>query len=123
MVPATISFIKPLDLYKTVKPYFLDIPNKENLAGLPVTNLQFATQPGIAIEDIRQAGLRAFSLDKNGFEVIGDDTIFSREMSYDEIEKYCNKIVHLMAKRCDAVHTICYDYRVTYPLRHDDLVA
>lgn len=112
MVVATLNFIKPLDLYESEKPYFLNIPGSEPGSQILQTNLEYAPHGDVPIEDIRDR-ISDFSLEKNGFQVMNYDAGTSDDLQGFNVEAYCEEMAALVSKACDAVHAICYDYRVS----------
>jgi hypothetical protein len=112
MVVATLSFITSAKRYETEKPYFLNILEHERLGTVLKTNLEYTPIHDIEIQDIRKTDRSAFTLKENGFQIMECET--SPEIGDDGagIEAYCNEIVQLLAKECDASHAICYDYRI-----------
>ncbi|KAK4460362.1 hypothetical protein QBC42DRAFT_181025 [Cladorrhinum samala] len=121
MVAATLHFISPLDRYRTEKPYFLNVVADDPSQTILQTNLEYTPRHGIALSDIRERGLEAFSLENNGFAILkypkyqtasdldpaeGDGAPSSA------IESFCDDMVKLVMRECNAVHGICYDYRI-----------
>ncbi|KAK0646758.1 hypothetical protein B0T16DRAFT_414215 [Cercophora newfieldiana] len=65
---ATFHYLSPLDEYRTVKPFYINIPD----GGIPgAMNTNEISEPyhGIYVRDIRAETSTTFSLDKQGFEV------------------------------------------------------
>lgn len=114
MVLTTLNFIADLELYETERPYFLNIVGHETLPDVLQTNLEYLPHGGIQIQDIRERGLDAFSLEKNGFKILKHQTDSNVEGGDGDIEAYCDEIVRLVIQECKAVHAICYDYRVSF---------
>ncbi|KXG48433.1 uncharacterized protein PGRI_023030 [Penicillium griseofulvum] len=117
MISATLTFIKSLPLYDEEKPYFLKIPHNEASQVFRKTNLEYSSRDGIAIEDIREQGLDAFSLAENGFQVLTYQTKSPLDLVKGDIKPYCHEITELISRECNATHVVCYDYR----LRRSDL--
>lgn len=72
----TLYYLAPLDIYKTQKPYHLNVPPSALSAGLQ-SNEQSQGYDGITIDCLRGRE-NEFTLDKNGFQIFKDDgTAFS----------------------------------------------
>jgi hypothetical protein len=112
MVIATLNFIKPLELYETEQPYFLNIPGSEPETQIIQTNLEYTPQDDITIEDIR-GRTHEFSLEKNGFKVLKYDAEGLDQLQGSKVDTYCEEMAALVAEECNAVHAVCYDYRVS----------
>ncbi|KAG7287564.1 hypothetical protein NEMBOFW57_007076 [Staphylotrichum longicolle] len=112
MVSATLHFLSNLERYDSEKPYFLNIAGNESSPAIIQNNLEYAPQDGIELLDMRERGFDAFSLEDNGFTVLKYEAAARPEDSDAAMESYCDEIVRLVMKECNAVHTICYDYRV-----------
>ena len=114
MVQATLHFLKPLDIYETERPYFLNILGDEISQQILQTNLEYSPREGISIEDVREQGLDKFSLEENGFQVLKYKANTAVDLDDAKVETYCEEIVKLVSERLNAVHTVCYDYRVRF---------
>lgn len=113
MVQATLHYLKALEIYETETPYFLNILNDDPAQQVLRTNLEYAPHDDISIEDIREkGGLDAFSIEENGFEVLKYTAKAAVDENDAEVAAYCEEIVKLVSEKLNAVHTICYDYRV-----------
>ncbi len=113
MVAATLNFITDLDRYETEKPYFLNIVGHKSLPTVLQTNLEYTPHDGVEIEDIRGPKSESFSLEENSFKFLKYEAVSSLEDGDAAVEAYCDEIVRLVAKECNAAHAICYDYRVS----------
>ncbi|RWA10866.1 hypothetical protein EKO27_g4236 [Xylaria grammica] len=112
MVAATLNFISDLDLYKAEKPYFLNIVGHETLPTVIQTNLQYTPHDSIKIDDLREHGLEAFSMSRNGFQILKYQARSLLDHTHMDIDAYCEEIIKLLGTELGAIHTICYDYRV-----------
>ncbi|KAI1159892.1 hypothetical protein F5B18DRAFT_664214 [Nemania serpens] len=113
MVQATLHYLKALEIYETETPYFLNILNDDPAQQVLRTNLEYAPHDDISIEDIREkGGLDAFSIEENGFEVLKYTAKAAVDENDAEVAAYCEEIVKLVSEKLNAVHTICYDYRI-----------
>lgn len=115
MVTTTLTFIRPLPLYDTEKPYFLKLPGTDTSQSFHKTNLEYFTRDGVVIGDAREQGLNTFSLEDNGFQFLNYETRSSLDEKNADIEAYCREITELVSRKYNAARVICYDYRVGVP--------
>jgi hypothetical protein len=114
MVSATLSFIKPLDLYKHEVPYFLNISGDSEAEQIIRTNLEYEPHENIVISDLRENGLEAHSIDMDGYAVLKHETKARVNSFDDNVQTYCEEIADLIFETCCASRVVCYDYRVSY---------
>ncbi|KAJ6019883.1 hypothetical protein N7499_002970 [Penicillium canescens] len=112
MVLATLQHISPLERYETEKPYFLNIAENESSREVPQTNLEYSPQDGIRIENIRERGFPAFSLQTNGFEILNYKSVTTLENPTEDIGTFCEEMARVIKVKYNAVHVFCYDYRI-----------
>ena len=114
MVIASLTFLKPLPLYDTEKPYFLVMPGSVDSSAFRKTNLEYSTKEGVTIEDVRDRGLSSFDLEEDGFQFLNYEPKTLLGKDNENIETYCQEITELVSREYNAAHAVCYDYRVGY---------
>ncbi|KAI1422501.1 hypothetical protein F5Y12DRAFT_762382 [Xylaria sp. FL1777] len=68
----TLYYLEPQELYKTVKPYHLNVPASALGQKLQQSNEVSKGYRNISIQDVREED-RDFTLNQNGFQVFNDD--------------------------------------------------
>lgn len=116
----SLSFIKDLPLYHTEKPYFVVIEEGEGKIPSTETNLELAPVHGIPLQDIRGRESE-FTLECNGFKYLKHTTHASADDEEDNWVAYSKEMARLIQEECGAGKVICYDYRVGYERRVDEL--
>lgn len=95
-VPATLWYLSPLEEYKTVKPYVINVPQSA-IPGGKQTNQVSKPYHDCPIRDMRPT-LADFSLDRNGFQVLqGFSSSLDQHMSdFNDMERvrdvYCDEV-------------------------------
>lgn len=109
---ATIAFIKPLEIWKTVKPYSVAFP-LSHFPGLSSSNVEFEDYR-ISINDIRGEHDK-FSLEKHGFEVAYQPLPVNRDFFTDEtrIEKEYRPLMRdFLQKKLNARKVTIFEHKV-----------
>lgn len=100
----TLWYLGNLPLYKTTKPYVINLPALQ-IPGGQRTNQQCIAYPGIKVKDMRTSG-QTFTLDQNGFEL---SSCIPISLTYDEFrdskkvrEVYCEKVKEALLRMTGA---------------------
>lgn len=112
---AEFEFIKPLGLYETEKPYRLYIAPPKAKPDLPDTNVVLKRVSDIPVHDVRGRESE-LSLDKQGFEFIKHDQVFTAFDDDDRVQKeFLPQVEETMRKHIPNAHRIfIYDSRVCF---------
>lgn len=104
-VLATFYYLKPSPIWKTVRPYFIYIPQKALPEGQLTTNEESMTVHNVHVTDIRTHG-DTFELDKHGFEIVQQDLY---QYVDDSVHKgqftnsaYANALAEFLKRKLDA---------------------
>ncbi|KAH9904258.1 hypothetical protein F4778DRAFT_770269 [Xylariomycetidae sp. FL2044] len=114
-VKTTIKFYKPLEIHTFEKPYVCEF-NVDQIANAKQTNVEFVNHD-ICVQDIRGRESE-FSLERNGFEILKDESILQLEdfKSEDYIQKiYLPECKEVIRRRYSAEHL----FVIGFTFRHD----
>ena len=113
-VSAQLGFLKPLDLYKTEKPYWLFIGKPEKAPDVDLTNVVIETISGIPVCDVRNHE-SSYTLDENGFQFITHnqtfDSFHNEQLIRNEFFPQVEKVIKNCMPYAERIHI--YDWRVS----------
>jgi hypothetical protein len=119
--------LKPLEIYRTTKPYHINIP-EGGIPGGSQTNEVSESSPDLTVRDIRGKECD-LTLDKNGFQVAHDDGSVSSSLPYDDygdagkVASHARPAIERFLKTLlNAEHIITFAFRVSTGRTWEDLI-
>jgi len=118
-IRAGIDYLARLDLYKREKPYlYLLGENDEVEDDVPLTNLEFTTQPDVQIQDMRDKSGLKFS--ECGFEFQGHhESAVASFDNLDDINLYTLETETLLMQRFKALKVLTYEVKLRKNLQFE----
>ena len=111
---STVFYIRPEPLFKTEKPYFMNVPVK-HMSGLAESNVCY-TRKLVSITNIRGYE-NLFSLDKTGFEI----GTLKTSLAYEDFDSptaitttYYAEIKQFLMERTGGSFVLPFDYQASY---------
>ncbi|KAK3988948.1 hypothetical protein QBC44DRAFT_397215 [Cladorrhinum sp. PSN332] len=117
---ARCTFLRPLDLYKTAKPYWLFIGKPDHARDIETTNVETEIRE-VNVSDVRGRE-DGFVLDEHGFQFIKHDIAFQ---AFDDqariVSEYLPRVERVI-KDCipHVTRTLVYDWRLRKEIARDD---
>lgn len=118
-VRADVEFLARHEKYAHEKPYTILLGEDETLDDdVPMSNVEFVTESGLDIRDMRDSSLLNF--DQCGFEYVGyHQSAVQVFATYEDIATYQKEISDLLSKRFDALEVITYETKLRQNSKFD----
>ncbi|KAL9607255.1 MAG: hypothetical protein Q9167_007813 [Letrouitia subvulpina] len=107
------EFIADLDMYRTVKPYYVSCV-VQHMPEDQRSNIHTVWKHGIPIHDVRGIEQK-LSFEEEGFKIFQHDTRLGMDLSEAETQHEIEELALLLAEDVGAEKAICYDMRTYLP--------
>ncbi|EEP78484.1 predicted protein [Uncinocarpus reesii 1704] len=120
-ITAQLNFLKPIDSYKTEKPYWLFIGKPETAPDVDLTNVVTETVTDIPVHDVR-GHEEKYSLDEHGFQFIKHNQTFQAFEDEERIKtEFLPQVEKVIRENVPYVERVLvYDWRVRKEITEGD---
>lgn len=110
----SLSFIEPLEIYNTVKPFGFNVELGKDIPKSSQSNIECAGYD-VELQDARGRSLDDFSTDMQSFTFKSHPATSTRTFSFEPeaINAYCKRMIKLVYQDFAADRVFCYDIRVS----------